>query len=213
MATGPQWSAARMKLQNNGESIEVGWMVNEDIFKDKKTHLYIRFSVGGKICLNLLCQGGFVQIAKDVQIGMTPNNISERGGKIFGWKLSIDKHNDDGNWWASIDEDKYAIGYWPKSLFTNLADFANQVEWGGEVNYPKDAPTLPEMGNGFQPKYDTESSAYYSHTKLIDANYQEIDPPKNTVKDINCNIVYPIINSGFQPAFTRVMLFGGPIVD
>ncbi|CAO2822869.1 unnamed protein product [Amaranthus hypochondriacus] len=186
-------------------------MVNEDVFKDKKTHLYVRYSAGGKGCFNLLCSG-FVPVVKEA-IGFAAYNISERGGKIVGWKLSIDKHKDDGNWWVSMNEDKYAIGYWPKSLFTSLADFANQVEWGGEVNYAEDTPTLPEMGNGYQPKYDTELSAYYSHTKLIDANFQEINPPSNTVKDTNCNLKYLVIDSGFQAAFTRVMLFGGPILD
>ncbi|CAH2042850.1 unnamed protein product, partial [Thlaspi arvense] len=41
----------------------------------------------------------------------------------------IDKSS--GNWWLEVQGE--AIGYWPESIFTALADSARLVEWGGEI--------------------------------------------------------------------------------
>ncbi|KAL2943292.1 Zinc metalloprotease RasP [Bienertia sinuspersici] len=169
-----------------------------------------RNGVGGKGCFNVECPG-FVQVAKDVLIGKVADKISERGKFQYGWRLSIDKRKDDGNWWVSIDNDKYGIGYWPKSLFTSLADHANQVEWGGEVYTKSSGEFVPEMGCGFNPDYNTNNAAFYSLTKLVDGGYNEIDPPRSTVKYANCPSGYTVQDMGYQgPDWGRIILFGGP---
>ncbi|XP_074293861.1 protein neprosin-like [Silene latifolia] len=42
---GNQWSSARIRVLNGGDSIEAGWMVNPGEFKDNEAHLYASFSV------------------------------------------------------------------------------------------------------------------------------------------------------------------------
>ncbi|KAF3680951.1 putative 40S ribosomal protein S7-1 isoform X2 [Capsicum annuum] len=36
----------------------------------------------------------------------------------------------NGNWWLLLGDDNQQIGYWPQKIFTSLANFANNVEWG-----------------------------------------------------------------------------------
>ena len=38
------------------------------------------------------------------------------------------------------------VGYWPKALFTGLADHAMEIYWGGEVHGPVN--DSPQMGSG-----------------------------------------------------------------
>uniref|UniRef100_A0A803L9D8 Neprosin PEP catalytic domain-containing protein n=1 Tax=Chenopodium quinoa TaxID=63459 RepID=A0A803L9D8_CHEQI len=38
-----QWSSTRIKILNQNDNIEVGWMVNPDVFQDNEAHLYASF--------------------------------------------------------------------------------------------------------------------------------------------------------------------------
>lgn len=120
------------------------------------------------------------------------------------------QHEDDGNWWVSMDNDKYGIRYWPKTLFTGLADVATEVEWGGEVSVDPEAKTIPEMGNGKFPLYDTKSSSYMLHVTVVDETRHNVNPT-NTEKFKTCKEVYNVIDAGYQgDYFGHLILFGGP---
>ncbi|KAL9231915.1 hypothetical protein vseg_007076 [Gypsophila vaccaria] len=205
---GAQWSSARMKLSNGPESIEVGWMVNPSKFKDEEAHFYVQFQNGGSTCLNTECPG-FVHVSKDVPLGMTPDGYSQYGGQQYTWKFFIDKHQDDGHWWLSTDDDKYAIGYWPKSLFGGLADHATQVEWGGVTSNPGIKLPLPEMGYGSSPDYNTAKSAFFQHVTVVDESFRNVNPD-NTEKSWDC-AGYTSLDWGYQGDYWgRLIFYGGP---
>ncbi|XP_021866509.2 uncharacterized protein [Spinacia oleracea] len=109
-----------------------------------------------------------------------------------------------------MDNDKYGIGYWPKTLFTGLADVATQVEWGGEVSFDPEAKNIPEMGNGRTPLYDTKSSSYILHVTVVDEARHNVNPT-NTEKFKTCQELYGVADAGYQgDYFGRLILFGGP---
>ncbi|KAK9735966.1 hypothetical protein RND81_04G241300 [Saponaria officinalis] len=172
-------------------------MVNPNEFKDNEAHLYASFSVGGKGCINLDCSG-FTPVSTDIPLGVASPKYSVKGGEVFGWNISIDRHNDDGNWWLSILSDqKHQIGYWPKGLFKNLAVVANQVEFGGEMNNPGGAIPLPSMGNGYFPEYNTQTSACFVHATVVDGSFNNVNSP-DTEKFEDCNLRYTVLDGGFQ---------------
>ncbi|KAL2925824.1 Protein white, partial [Bienertia sinuspersici] len=164
---GNQWSVARMKLINEGDFIEAGWMVNPSLYKDSEAHFYARFN-----------------------------------------------HEDDGNWWLSIDSDNKLVGYWPNTLFVrSLDEVASQVEWGGEIDNPESDHTPPPyMGSGLSPRDDTKFSAFYcqiqvatspsiyEHNPMPTKIYQECDSDGYRTSDV-----------GYQGDFWgRLIFFGGP---
>ncbi|KAK9735862.1 hypothetical protein RND81_04G233500 [Saponaria officinalis] len=79
-----QWSSSRLKLLNGGESIEAGWMVNPEVFKDNEAHLYTKFSAGGKECINTQCPG-FVVHDTTVPLGYVPTTYSQVRGNQWAW--------------------------------------------------------------------------------------------------------------------------------
>jgi hypothetical protein len=38
---------------------------------------------------------------------------------------------DKGKWWLQVQDQ--VLGYWPESIFTDLASTATEVTWGGEI--------------------------------------------------------------------------------
>ncbi|XP_048498362.1 uncharacterized protein LOC125496804 [Beta vulgaris subsp. vulgaris] len=205
-----QWSSTRIKLLNGPDSIEAGWMVNPGVFKDNEAHFYAKFTAGGKECINLQCPG-FVQVAKDAPLGSVPKIYSVIGGVQKLWNISIDKHQDDGNWWLSINNDKNLVGYWPKELFTTLTESANQVEWGGEIGNPGllDPPT--EMGNGMKASYDTSNSACIVHATVVDESFKNVNP-QETLKVWDCESLYTVLDDGYQSEYLgRLIFYGGSL--
>ena len=68
-----------------------------------------------------------------------------------------------------VDEDDKEIGFWPKNLFTDLANGANYVEWGGQVFSPPNVQS-PPMGAGANLAEGTRNDAYCRKIKIIDEN-------------------------------------------
>ncbi|XP_021834934.2 uncharacterized protein [Spinacia oleracea] len=212
--TSDQRSSARIKLSNGNDSLEAGWMVNPKIFNDYEAHLYQSFDAGGKGCINLQCPG-FVQVTTTVPLGTIPSEYTKIGGNdIRAWNLSIDKHQDDGNWWLSVTYDKEPIGYWPKQLFTSLADVAGKVEWGGEVYdfgpSSKKHPPPPEMGNGFRATKDLSKSASIFHASYVDESFTNVINPEDTHEITDCDPTYTVLDGGWvSKNFGRVIYYGG----
>ncbi|KAL9248371.1 hypothetical protein vseg_021700 [Gypsophila vaccaria] len=206
-----QWSASRIKLSNGPDSIEAGWMVYPSFFNDSEAHFYAKHKAGPDQCLNTYCPG-FVQVAKDKPLGSVPAKYSIIGGQQYMWNIAIQKHKDDGNWWLSITFSTigtFQLGYWPKTLFTALADAANQVEWGGEIDNPGAAQPPPSMGNGFKAAYDQKYSAFFEQITVVDESFNNVIPD-GTEKYYDCQNLYTTLDMGNQGGgHGRVIFYGG----
>ncbi|KAK9735860.1 hypothetical protein RND81_04G233300 [Saponaria officinalis] len=210
-----QWSSARMKLSNGGDSIEAGWMVNPDIFKDNEAHLYTKYSVGGKECINTQCPG-FIVVDTRIPLGFIPTTYSQINGDQWTWNITIKKHQDDGNWWLSgiTSSGEIGIGYWPKSLFSSpLAEVANQVQWGGEIGNAGASYPQPEMGSGIVADYNTNLSAFFQQVTIVNESFQNVQPD-DTEKDADCSPYYLSRDRDSHDAYWgRLIFFGGTQLD
>ncbi|KAL2940782.1 nucleoprotein [Bienertia sinuspersici] len=161
-----------MKLLNEDGFIEAGWM---------------SITAGG--CFNLLCPG-FVQVSKDVPLGVIPDKYSK------------------------IDSDNKLVGYWPNTLFVrSLKNWASQIEWGGEINNPESGHTPePYMGSGLSARDDTKLSAFYCQIKAARSQTQYDNDPKPTEKYQECDDDgYQTYDVGYQgDVWGRLTFFGGP---
>ncbi|XP_021723156.1 uncharacterized protein LOC110690612 [Chenopodium quinoa] len=195
-----QSSSTRLKLSNGNDSFEAGWMVNPKVFNDKEAHLYASFSAGGKSCINIQCPG-FVQVATDIPLGISPPKYSTIGGLQVAWNLSIDKY--------PVKEKQLDM---PKELFNELAHVADKVEWGGEVysygpGYPK--VPAPEMGNGLLATTNAPYSAVIAHSTYVDENFKNVLNPEDIHMVLDCDPLYTVIDGGYDTDFHGRMIFYG----
>ncbi|KAL9230043.1 hypothetical protein vseg_005437 [Gypsophila vaccaria] len=206
-----QWSAARIKLSNGPESIEAGWMVNPTFFKDNEAHLYAKYKSATTECLNTVC-AGFVEQSTDITLGSAPEGYSVVKGVQLMWQISIDKHQDDGNWWLSVvlpNRSVVQIGYWPATLFISLKDFAIQAEWGGEIYASEATDPPPAMGSGLKATIDQTLSAFFQQISVVDENFNRVNPGR-AEEYANCPNLYTVIDAGnLGDNLDRVIFYGG----
>uniref|UniRef100_M4DDF0 Neprosin PEP catalytic domain-containing protein n=1 Tax=Brassica campestris TaxID=3711 RepID=M4DDF0_BRACM len=115
-----------------------------------------------------------------------------------------------GNWWLQLNEQEL-IGYWPKELFTNLADEgASTIEWGGEVvNTKKDGQhTTTEMGSGHFPSEGFGKASSFALIKIIDMNNGIIDPVG--VQTLVSRPTCYDIKTGYDKLYGVFFYYGGP---
>lgn len=72
-------------------------------------------------------------------------------------------------------EDKY-VGYWPKEIFTFMADGANFVLWGGDVYSPINE-LIPAMGSGHFPQEGYGKAAYVNQIKVVYKHKDTFEDP------------------------------------
>ncbi|XP_047340142.1 uncharacterized protein LOC124943710 [Impatiens glandulifera] len=153
----------------NLNTIEVGWM------RDYYT------TTG---CYDIDCPG-FVQTNFNIQLGH-PIPISTVGGPTCAIRIMVYKDGKNGNWW--LDYNGVDIGYFPKNLFTSLSEYAQRVDFGGEiVNKENEGHhTTTQMGNGLYP-HETGAS-FITGIKLYGRDR----------KPVKGNILQPIRRLYFQ---------------
>jgi hypothetical protein len=86
------------------------------------------------------------------------------------------------------------VGYFPRSLFTYLAEKANNVAFGAAVNNYKSLPT-PPMGSGAFPNSGQGRAAAFTNLQFIDQDGDSspimADLPK-LVTEEKCHSITPI---------------------
>ncbi|MBA0763904.1 hypothetical protein Gotri_013298, partial [Gossypium trilobum] len=141
-------------LGQDGESFD--WLVRVDGYR--KTG-----------CTNYLCPG-FVQVHRQISLGMVLNQISIYNGTQSDIKIAILR---DGEWWLKLFNQ--FIGYWPQKLFYYMYGGANMAVWGGMAASPTNELS-PPMGSGHFPKDGHQNkSAYFKQTRIWD-NVNFVDP-------------------------------------
>ena len=102
------------------------------------------------------------------------------------------------------------IGYWPAYLFSNLADGATLVEWGGEVvNSASDGQhTTTQMGSGHFPGEGFSKASYFRNLQVVDGSNQLRVPKdvKTFTEQSNCYNV----QTGKNGQWGTYFYYGGP---
>lgn len=98
------------------------------------------------------------------------------------------------------------IGYWPKSMFNSLGDYASRIQWGGLVYSPTSEPS-PPMGNG---KFPSNGGARVIEINMINENGQTLEPQGDELlyaDKPDCYATSKLSNNKVAGWFFR---FGGP---
>ncbi|RZC86483.1 hypothetical protein C5167_030560 [Papaver somniferum] len=211
-----QFSTAQIWIKNGPDeevnSIEFGWMVYPALFGDSRTRLFGYWTADNQKetgCFDVLCPG-FVQVDSDVSLGAIIEPLSVYGKDA--WELPVKVYRDPqtGNWWLITDK---TIGYWPKEIFTHLANNASIIRFGGVAGAQPQMPA-PPMGNGYFPQLqDFLKTAYMREMKYIDEKGHSVNlnpygvPTKHDITQDCYNILFAG-NIGWDYEIT--MAFGGP---
>ncbi|MCL7034598.1 hypothetical protein MKW94_028857 [Papaver nudicaule] len=212
-----QFSTAQIWVQNGPaekiNSIEFGWMIYPGLFGDTHTRVFAYWTADGYKqtgCFNTYCPG-FVQVSRDLYIGARINPVFVYGKNPMALPFKVYRDLKTGNWWLIIND--ITVGYWPKEIFTHLADNALTVRYGGIAGNEPQAPA-PPMGNRYLPQLqDYSKTAFMTRMmyvdekgKIVDINPDNIQTKRNTTLDS-----YDILFAGnIGGEYDITMAFGGP---
>ena len=82
-----------------------------------------------------------------------------------------------GNWWLQVKDQ--VLGYWPSSLFKDLAVIATRINWGGEIidSGEQGHHTTTQMGSGHFPSAGPKRASYFRNIQyMTDRSGNFIDP-------------------------------------
>ncbi|KAJ4963818.1 hypothetical protein NE237_023757 [Protea cynaroides] len=116
---------------------------------------------------------------------------------------------DTGNWWLSLGKGEAHIGYWPKSLFSYLADGADSVSWGGLAKADSNG-VGPPMGSGlFSNNY---YSSFFNRIEFVNGLYNLAYPPNRKSVRIREDSAkcYDLHFVDYSPTYGTNFRFGGP---
>ncbi|XP_020096144.1 uncharacterized protein LOC109715510 isoform X5 [Ananas comosus] len=208
-----------LNFDSGANVIEAGFHVFPGLYQDSKLHFFVFWTADGYQstgCYNLQCKG-FKMINWNI---LTPgdiiDNVSTYNGQQYYITLSIKKDPHTGDWWLYREDlaMPQVIGYWPKSLFTTLADSATLIRWGGFVTYSQ-KETGPPMGSGHYPDELEQKAAYIKNIELFNSDGKScdlIDGMQSAYTDARkCYKVSALVDSskfGLHDGF--LFYFGGP---
>ncbi|MCO5600217.1 hypothetical protein L7F22_054327 [Adiantum nelumboides] len=192
-------------------SIEAGWQVSPDLYGDNNTRLFTYWTSDAYQatgCYNLLCSG-FVQISDQIALGASISPVSGFDNKQFDIDILIWKDPRAGNWWMSFGQN-CVLGYWPAALFTNLAEAATMVEWGGEIvnSEPGSRHTSTQMGSGHFPSEGFGRASYFSNLQVVDSS-NNLQAPGN-LNTFSENSACYDVEDGYNGEWGYYFYYGGP---
>ncbi|XP_023635171.1 uncharacterized protein LOC17880777 [Capsella rubella] len=194
---------------DDSNSIQVGWMINERLFGNKQPWSYGSWlGKHGSGCFNVQCPG-FIQVNKENPISEPLSNVQDP------LSFSIHQDKETKNWWLTNIKPfgiRIVVGYWPNELFNVLRDGADFVGYGGIVTSDPRGPS-PPMGNGRLPNIDDRLwSGSIDHLNIIDSNYTIVGA--NDIKSVplvDSNKCYDVYYRGYVDDDVGVSLsYGGP---
>ncbi|XP_027186184.1 protein neprosin-like [Cicer arietinum] len=209
-----QSSSGHIYVQNGqGDStnkIVVGWHVSPQLYNNDATHIYSywthdNFKTG---CYNILCSG-FVQIDHSYYLGARVVQTSSYGGVMVEMPITLFQDQNTKNWWLTVANKN--IGYFPASLFSNLAT-ANEVGFGGQTVTPVGAPS-PSMGSGHFPDDNFSHVAYFRNVAFQDVSRKFYGPTIDLVdkfSDAPKKCYQLIYHEPYPKPIGWALQYGGP---
>ncbi|CAN1320482.1 hypothetical protein LINPERPRIM_LOCUS31710 [Linum perenne] len=186
-----QYSSSRIVVRNGDDSIAVGWTT-------KDSH-----------CYNTYCPGFVITTSKvPLDLLLKPYTVIGEEDYVYEKSFYIAKDVETGDWVFVLQRNNITMGYWPKKIFTNLADSADYIDWGGEV-YSPPGTTPPPMGFGHLPGRGLYYDCYGNSIILINDNY-EIEHNPSSCTLYHTSERYNIIDVGYVLPTGRTIFYGGP---
>ncbi|KAI3986893.1 hypothetical protein MKX01_014594 [Papaver californicum] len=205
-----QFSTSQIWIQNGGpegaNSIQFGIAKYPLIFGDSHSRLFGYWTADGDLmtgCFNIRCPG-FVQVSRNTTFGDGFDQSSVYGEIVYDESFMVYRNPVSGHWWLSMGataDTSEPIGYWPKELFTHLANSASVVRFGGVAGAVSGRPT-PPLGNGYLPRLDD----YLKTAFMSKMKYFSMQTKKDARPD--CYDIWLAGNLGGGWGIT--MVYGGP---
>uniref|UniRef100_A0ACD6AKE9 Uncharacterized protein n=1 Tax=Avena sativa TaxID=4498 RepID=A0ACD6AKE9_AVESA len=153
---------------NDLNTIETGWQVYLNLYADNNPRLFIFWTNDGYQtgCYNLC--SGFVQTNNQIAIAGTLSPVSTYGGTQYDFDILVFKDQKGGNWWLQVGSS--LVGYWPSSLFSQLADSASTIQWGGEIFSGDAGQTSTQMGSGHFPHEGFGKASHIKNIQVVDSS-------------------------------------------
>ncbi|CAN6163145.1 unnamed protein product [Urochloa humidicola] len=190
--------------QSDLNDMQAGWTVDPSQYGDTKTHFFVSWTADGYKStgfFNLDCNG-FVPVN---YAPITPGDTLEPENGQSKISIKIFKNKDDGDWWLHYGYDinnLKPVGFWPKSIFTNLNDHAGFITWGGYTMSHK-GNASPPMGNG---QWPGKNSASFQNVQLVDSSGQGYALPDWALSVFASNKKCYQVSTFFD----RMFYYGGP---
>ncbi|WVZ49259.1 hypothetical protein U9M48_000633 [Paspalum notatum var. saurae] len=205
------WITSGSYQTNDLNTIETGWQVFPGLYNDSSPRLFIywtRDAYNSTGCYNL-CPG-FVQTNNEIVIGGSISQlspISTYGGPQYDITILVWKDPKGGNWWLQVGNN--VLGYWPSSIFTNLADSATSVQWGGEMESPDVRASTTQMGSGHFPEEGFGKASYIRNIQVVDSS-NTLQSPSGLDLTATLPNCYNVQNGGVGTNFGTYIYYGGP---
>ncbi|KAI4334858.1 hypothetical protein L6164_013566 [Bauhinia variegata] len=201
-------------------AIAIGWAVHPSLYNDTLTRATAYWTADGYKktgCYNAMCPG-FVQVNPDHYLGDGFDEMSTIGGRQFAMNFTVKQDKSTGHWWLLISRNTsldHIIGYWPKEIFTHLADGASMVSYGGTTRGSNGFS--PSMGSGYHAttKYKFGRACFFVRIRIINSMYEETDINADDMQT-NCDAppdCYTLLYVGYQEVLNakgHYFAFGGP---
>ncbi|KAL3516644.1 hypothetical protein ACH5RR_023546 [Cinchona calisaya] len=195
---------------SNLNTIQAGWHVNPELYGDDRTRFFIHWTkdnFNSTGCYNLHCSG-FVQINNEITLGGALFPLSNFNGSQSEIILLMWKDPIQDAWWLQFGNT--ILGYWPASLFTNLANYASMIEWGALVlnKQPAGLQTTTQMGSGHFPEEGFRGASYMRNLQVLDCSMKlrPLNNPRTISQKPNC---YDI-TLGRNADWGDFIFYGGP---
>ncbi|KAL9691912.1 hypothetical protein QQ045_012339 [Rhodiola kirilowii] len=150
-----------------------------------------------------------MQLSKNIILGAAVLSYSQYGGNQSTIDVQIARDDKTGDWALRVVDE--IIGYWPASLFPQLRERADLIQWGGEIvdSEPEILHTATEMGSGHFPNEGPGKAAFF-HTIQIRKEGQGsfVDAYDLTPFRTNANC-YEITMNSYGNPFEKVNFFFG----
>ncbi|KAI4334857.1 hypothetical protein L6164_013565 [Bauhinia variegata] len=200
-------------------AIAIGWAVHPSLYNDTFTRVTAYWTTDGYQktgCYNAMCPG-FVQVNREHYLGDGFEKTSIIGGRQYAMNFTVKQDKSTGHWWLLISRNTsldHIIGYWPKEIFSHLANGASMVSYGGTTRASPNGIS-PPMGSGLFATTKFGRACSFMRIRIINSMYQEtdirhIDMKTNCGTRPNC---YTLLYEGYKKFMIpkgHYFNFGGP---
>ncbi|KAI3836059.1 hypothetical protein MKX03_006686 [Papaver bracteatum] len=193
-----KFSTGQIWIQNGPaeevNSIEFGWAVNPQLFGDNEAQVF----------------GLWMVLHPQYSFG-EHMNAGTYGGDQRAFYFSVYRDPEIEKWWFINGIDNARIGYWPKEIFTHLANNASVIGYGGVAGADLWELT-PPMGHGHLPVFDSKYTCCMLNMKVANdrGNFVDFDTSKVRLNRDTKTSCYDLIFPSRDTLNGIIMFFGGP---
>lgn len=201
------------------QTVEGGWHVFPQLYNGASdARLFIYFTADGYQntgSYNLTTRPGhqgFIQTNNSWVLGGSIAPVSSHGGAQKGFLMQWQRDN-QGNWWLYLGalNTGTPIGYFPVSIYGSgqLSQFAQSVDYGGEVCSNQGSSSTGPMGSGAQAASGFGAAAFHKEIYAITQGGQMT--PAQLYPDQRDGPYYTIdLQNQSSGAWKTYFFFGGP---